>query len=695
MSPAGRKWQSMQRVWDKHLLHILALVLLAVMICYIDISGNLLSVRRISKTTLGPIELHTDNSTGGVLANATVLITGAAGFIGYSVASYILQHDLGKVIGIDNFNNDYDVGLKYRRSDRLSHWKSMHLIEGDICDSALVRNILQQHNVTHVLHLAAQIGMPKHLHAYVPDKMSCFATLFEELHELKANLSGRPFPRFIYASSLSAYGGNIDILSGNAYGSNKWINEHLASTYFVNFGIASIGLRFSTVYGPWGRPDTTPFRFTERVEQGQNITVYDQGTTEKGFIYIDDIVSGIIFAMTHSASSAAMMDLGNGNSESNLDLVKVIEQRLRRRARINYERPGVKPPLRGASKMSKADQIIPFKPRVRLEKGIQSFIDWYLAYYGVRSLCASECADPNWCIPSFFDAVLRESVTMTGQCNIVVYTIYIGERNVTLYNPLHEGTVDEPTTCYIAFVAKGRLITQPGSLWKMVPVEIAHSLPWDERQLSRVIKLTPASFFAESVTHAIYADASIQLVAQPKKLVDMLTDGDRKRPEKRGGRQAIMMAARHPVRSDPFAEARVIENSKKHRNDISYSIKTMNYQMSNYKRGEQDHNVSLSNLISGGLLIHDVKSASGRGLRCAWSKEYYAGADRDQVSLPWVLAMAAKTAGATLAPEEEWSKIDSAPDGYLRILPKTLLWNPQLWNRSSETIAEVKKLLIS
>jgi UDP-glucuronate 4-epimerase len=687
VNPAGRKWQSMQRVWDYHLLHILALVLLAMVICYIDISGNLLSVRRISKTTLGPIELHADSSTSGVLANATVLITGAAGFIGYSVASYILQHELGKVIGIDNFNNDYDVGLKYRRSDRLSHWRSMHLIEGDICDSALVRNILQQHNVTHVLHLAAQTGMPKHLHAYVPDKMSCFATLFEELHELKANLSGRPFPRFIYASSLSTYGGNIDILSGNAYDSNKWINELLASMYFVDFGIASIGLRFSTVYGPWGRPDTTPFHFTENIEQEKNITVYDQGTTEKGFIYIDDIVSGIIFAMTHPASSAAKMDLGNGNSENKLDLVKVIEQRLGRRARMNYERPEVKPPLRGAAKMTKADKVIPFNPKVRLEEGMRSFIDWYLAYYGVRSLCASECADPKWCIPSFFDAVLRESVTMTNQCNIVVYTIYIGERNVTLYNPLHEEAVDEPTTCYVAFVAKGRLITQPGSLWKMVPVEIAHSLPWDERQLSRVIKLTPASFFAESVTHAIYVDASIQLVAQPQKLVDMLVHDDGEHP-----RQAIMMAARHPVRFDPFAEARVIEHSKKFRNEISYSIRTMNHQISIYKQGEQDHNMSLSNLISGGLLVHDIKSASGRGLRCAWSKEYYAGADRDQVSLPWVLTMAAKTAGATLAPEEEWCKIDSAPDGYLRILPSHFL---TFHNISAIAIAEKKTILTS
>jgi len=335
------------------------------------------------------------------LSNATVLITGVAGFIGYSLASHILQHDLGKVVGIDNFNHYYDVGLKYRRADILSHWRNMHLIEEDINNSSLVRNVLQQHNVTHVVHLAAQAGVRYSLEnpfAYVQDNIKCFVAILEELRHLRDNPGDRSFPRFVYASSSSVYGGNTKIPFDEAdpvenpssvYGASKRMNELLALVYHKTFGIGSVGLRFFTVYGPWGRPDMAPFRFTQNIERGDNVTVYNKGLMDRDFTYIDDIVSGLIAAMNFPASSSMIFNLRKGEPDNVLDLVRIIEQKLGRTAQTDFQTSAVDLSLTYAA-TTKARTLLHFEPKVWLQDGMQQFIDWYLAYSGTRFLCASK-----------------------------------------------------------------------------------------------------------------------------------------------------------------------------------------------------------------------------------------------------------------------------------------------------------------
>ena len=140
-----------------------------------------------------------------------------------------------------------------------------------------------------------------------------------------------------------------------------------------------------------------------------------------------------------------------------------------------YEEEKVDLPLTYAA-TAKAKNLLGFEPKVRLEEGMQLFIDWYLAYSGSKSLCASECADQERCIPSFFDSVRQKSMNATSECSIVVYTVYIGERNITLHNPLQESAVEETTTCYIAFVPRGKIIEQPGGVWDVMPLDVSHSL---------------------------------------------------------------------------------------------------------------------------------------------------------------------------------------------------------------------------
>ncbi len=243
-------------------------------------------------------ELHGDNGDQGTsLRNSTVLITGAAGFIGFSVASYILQHGLGRVIGVDHFNDFYDVGLKYKRADMLTRWEHMKLVRGDVCDAPFLRSLLEKHRVTNVLHLAAQAGV-----RYSLDNP--LAYVLEELRHVQEDLC--PLPRLVYASSSSVYGSNTKVpfeesypvdQPSSLYGATKRMDELLALVYFKVFSISSIGLRFFTVYGPWGRPNMAPYIFTEKIEKGQPITVCNRGNMKRDFTYIDDVVRGIAAAL--------------------------------------------------------------------------------------------------------------------------------------------------------------------------------------------------------------------------------------------------------------------------------------------------------------------------------------------------------------------------------------------------------------
>lgn len=677
-------------------LHVI-LIIIGVILLNLYFDYNVLDIEpepQIFHALVGPSQHSTPFPKD--ISNATVLITGVAGFIGFSVAHHFLQHNLGNVVGIDNFNDYYDVALKYKRVDVLSQWDNFRVIEGDVCDAPFVRKTLEEYNVTHVLHLAAQAGVRYSLQnplAYVRENVQCFVVLLEELRYLKGRSGGHPFPRFVYASSSSVYGGNTKVpfdetdpvdQPSSLYGATKRMNELLALVYFKVFGIASIGLRFFTVYGPWGRPDMAPYKFTEKIEKGENITVYNQGNMARDFTYIDDIVSGIIAALKYPTQSSLVLNLGNSNPENVLGLVQIIEQRLGRVAQLEFKESSVDLPMTYAS-IAQANKLLSYAPRIRLEEGMRRFIEWYFWYSGERALCASECADPGRCLPSPFDDTILKSVEATRQCDTVLYTVYMGLENILLHKPLHNVTDDRQKYCYIAFTTNVVMDYPSSVIWKQVALKMDPSYIWDSRRLSRVIKLTPTLFFASSVKHAIYLDAKLQLLEHPQKLVRMLTD-----PDPPNGKRASLLAVRHPFRSNPFDEAKEIVKAKVRRHDISYSIWTMNHQIDLYNQSQQAQNISMANLIDGALLVHDLKNEAGRAFRCAWSREYYAGADRDQISFPWVLAKYAKDAGSDLVRGQEWCKISEPSDTYVRILSDTLHWY-----KGSRQIAQDKGLLFA
>ncbi|EKU21463.1 UDP-glucuronate 4-epimerase, partial [Nannochloropsis gaditana CCMP526] len=317
------------------------------------------------------------------LENATVLITGIAGFIGYSVASKLLDRETCNIVGVDNFNDYYDVSLKYKRADLLSYWDKVRIIEGDACNATLMRNVLEEYKVTHVLHLAAQAGVRYSLEnplTYVRNNIQCFVVLLEELRRVKANSENGFVPHLVYASSSSVYGGNkkvpfeeIDPVENpsSLYGLTKRVNELLALVYSRNFGISSLGLRFFTVYGPWGRPDMAPYKFTESILKGGNITVFNHGKMARDFTYIDDIVSGISAALEYQPSSPLILNLGHGNPENVLDLVKIIENYTGRPAKLQFMESIVDLPLTSAS-VKKAKKLLSYSPRVSLREGMQS-----------------------------------------------------------------------------------------------------------------------------------------------------------------------------------------------------------------------------------------------------------------------------------------------------------------------------------
>jgi hypothetical protein len=190
---------------------------------------------------------------------------------------------------------------------------------------------------------------------------------------------------------------------------------------------------------------------------------------------------------------------------------------------------------------------------------------------------------------------------------------------------------------------------------------------WDNRRLSKVVKLNPTRFFSSSVKQAIWIDTKLTLKADYNYLVGMLSDNE--------NRTASLVALQNPFRNNPFEAKVAIKQRKRSRWSTTYTLRTMDHQVSDYLDLQKRRNISLVNMIDSAILAHDLKSEAGRKFRCAWSKEYYQGCDRDQIPFTAVLAKEAHNAGSNLDPDQEWCKVSSDPDSYVRILPNTLHWN--------------------
>jgi UDP-glucuronate 4-epimerase len=336
-----------------------------------------------------------------------LLITGVAGFIGSTLARRILDRG-DTVIGIDNLNDYYDVTLKQSRLELLRDYgDKFRFHKSDITRREEVENVFAEHRVDRIMHLAAQAGVRYSLEnpaAYIDTNLVGFAYILEAARQAKVE-------HMAYASSSSVYGANTKLPFSESdnvdhpvslYAATKKSNELMAHTYAHLYGIPCTGLRFFTVYGPWGRPDMALFRFTRGILDERPIPVYNRGEMVRDFTYIDDIVEGVVRVIDQPAaadpawsgdnpdpaSSAApyrVYNIGNNQPIQLMRYIEVLETCLGKKATLD-----LLPMQEGDVPATYADvsrlvDDLGFKPETTVETGVSRFVDWYRSYYGIRT----------------------------------------------------------------------------------------------------------------------------------------------------------------------------------------------------------------------------------------------------------------------------------------------------------------------
>ena len=320
-----------------------------------------------------------------------VLVTGAAGFIGFHVTKALLARG-DEVIGVDNLNDYYDVALKQARLDQLTPHRNFTFHKLNIADKDTMLPLATS-GITHIVHLAAQAGVRYSLenpYAYAE------SNLMGQVVMLEVARATPGLKHFVYASSSSVYGGNakIPFATGDdvtrpvsLYAATKRADELMSYTYAHLFAIPTTGLRFFTVYGPWGRPDMAAYIFTRQILAAEKIKVFNHGKMRRDFTYIDDIVPGVLAALDRPPQAkageppVALYNLGNSQAEDLTHFIAVLEKTLGKKAVIDLQpmQPGDVPETFADIAASTRD--LGYKPATRIETGIPKFIEWYRVYH--------------------------------------------------------------------------------------------------------------------------------------------------------------------------------------------------------------------------------------------------------------------------------------------------------------------------
>jgi len=324
----------------------------------------------------------------------TILVTGAAGFIGYHLCEHLLARG-DTVLGVDNVNDYYDVGLKEARLARLQAQPGFSFARLDIADhEALAARARQAGDVRRVVHLAAQAGVRyslDHPFAYVQANLVGHMSVLEMCRHLP------DFENLVYASSSSVYGGNTKLPFAvedrvdtpvSLYAATKRADELMSHAYAHLYRIPQTGLRFFTVYGPWGRPDMALYIFTKAILAGEPIRVFNHGDMMRDFTYVDDIIAGVVASLDTPPADAAgtpphrLYNIGNHRSEPLLRLIEVLEGALGRKAETILEpmQPGdVKETFADITAISRD---LGYRPTTPIDVGVPRFVEWYRDYHG-------------------------------------------------------------------------------------------------------------------------------------------------------------------------------------------------------------------------------------------------------------------------------------------------------------------------
>lgn len=317
----------------------------------------------------------------------TVLVTGAAGFIGSHVARALLGRG-ETVVGVDNFSDYYDPVLKFARLKPLRENGAFSFLEADIADRGAMMGLAEKHGIDRIVHLAAQPGVRHSLvdpYVYVQTNVMGHLVMLELARHLKG------LKHFVYASSSSVYGANrkLPFAVGDRvdrpvslYAATKRADELMSEAYVHQFGLRLTGLRYFTVYGPWGRPDMSPYIFARAIHEGRTIELYHLGFVKRDFSYIDDIVDGTLAALDRPAAEPGhrVYNLGASRSEDIVHVIGLFEKALGRAAKVELKPGDPFDMQETAADIADTTRELGWTPRVSVEEGIPRFVEWFKAY---------------------------------------------------------------------------------------------------------------------------------------------------------------------------------------------------------------------------------------------------------------------------------------------------------------------------
>ncbi|OLC44005.1 MAG: hypothetical protein AUI89_05415 [Gemmatimonadetes bacterium 13_1_40CM_3_65_8] len=332
-----------------------------------------------------------------------VLVTGAAGFIGFHVARRLLD-ERHEVVGLDSMNHYYDVRIKEARLALLQQQRNFEFVRVALADPEAMNQLFDRSNFDRVIHLAAQAGVRYSLErpdAYIASNVLGFLQVLEECRYKRV-------PHLVYASSSSVYGAStqmpFSVQNGadhplSMYGVTKRANELMAHSYSYLFQLPTTGLRFFTIYGPWGRPDMVLFKFTKAILEGRSIDLFNEGHMKRDFTYVDDAVEAVVRIMdlipepdpswssnkpdpSSSLAPFRLHNVGNHSPVDLLEVVRLLEDALERKAKINLlpMQPG--DVAATFANVETLESVTGFAPRTPMREGIRNFVEWYRGFYG-------------------------------------------------------------------------------------------------------------------------------------------------------------------------------------------------------------------------------------------------------------------------------------------------------------------------